>query len=394
MIKILLLVLALIAGLVVGPDLAGSQGYVLISVANQTIEMSVSTLFILVVVAFGALFLLEFILRKLFSLSSSTRGWFTERKLHKARQLTHQGMLKLLEGDWKQAEKFALKGANYSDEPMLNYVVAAEAAQHRGDVESRDHYLQQATDLDRDNLAIALTRAKLQYRQGQYEEALASLQGLAEQHPRNDVLLTLLKDTYIQLQDWQALLRLLPHLKRNKTLTDEQTNELEIKAECGVMVYLAAQKGSEGLLAHWNSLPRAARHQVPLITCLVEQLIAHQADTEAYAVLREQLKKHADESLIGLVPKLALTDYQPAIGKLNELAKADDSAAAHSALGQLYFRQEQWPQAREHFEKAISLKPNVSDYGWLVQTMEKLNDAKAANSLSREALKLALPPKN
>ena len=52
MIKLLLLVAALIAGVVVGPMLAGNQGYVLISAANQTVEMSLTTLLILVVVLF------------------------------------------------------------------------------------------------------------------------------------------------------------------------------------------------------------------------------------------------------------------------------------------------------------------------------------------------------
>ena len=62
MIKLLLLVAALIAGIVVGPMLAGNQGYVLISVANHTLEMSLTPLIILVVVLFGAFFLLENIL--------------------------------------------------------------------------------------------------------------------------------------------------------------------------------------------------------------------------------------------------------------------------------------------------------------------------------------------
>ena len=115
MIKILLLVIALIAGLIVGPDLAGNQGYVLISAANQTIEMSVSTLIILVVFAFAALFILEWLIRKIFSLSSSTRGWFSGRKSKKARALTNDGLLKLLEGDWKQSEKLVMKGAAHSD---------------------------------------------------------------------------------------------------------------------------------------------------------------------------------------------------------------------------------------------------------------------------------------
>ncbi|WP_158162123.1 heme biosynthesis HemY N-terminal domain-containing protein [Grimontia hollisae] len=394
MIKILLLVIALIAGLVVGPDLAGNQGYVLISAANQTIEMSVSTLVILVVFAFAALFILEWLIRKLFSLSSSTRGWFSGRKNKKARMLTNEGLLKLLEGDWKQSEKLLLKGVNHSDAPLLNYLAAAEAAQGRGDIDNRDRYLQQAADFGIDNLATALTRAKLQYRQGQYEEALASLQGLVDANPRNPVLLSLLKDTYLKLQDWKALLRLMPSLKRVKAVSEAEAERLELKAECGLMAHIATQKGSDGLLAHWNSLSRSARQQPKLIGCLVKQLIARKADSEAYIILRENLKKHPDESLISLVPELSLPDYHPAILKLQDVLRYNENnPVTHSALGQLYFREGKWAEARTHFEKALDIRPDVSDYAWLVDTLEKLNDPSAANHLSREALKLALPHK-
>lgn len=394
MIKILLLIITLIAGIVIGPLLGGNQGYVLISAANQTIEMSFITLVILIVLAFTSLFFLEFILRKIFLLSSSTRGWFSARKSQRARILTSNGLLKLLEGDWKQAEKLVLKGAAHSDTPLLNYLAAAEAAQNRGDVENRDHYLQHAANFGPDTLATTLTRAKLQYRQGQYEEALASMQGLLKENPRNAILLNLLKDTYLKLQDWQALLRLLPSLKRLNSTSESEIKALELKAESGLMEHIAIQKGAEGLLAHWNSLSRAARQQTPLIACLIKQLISRQADSQAYQILRDNLKKQPDEKLISLLPELSLRDYQPAIVKLQELLRYNESnPVTHSALGQLYFREKKWSQAREHFEKALDIRPDVTDYAWLVNTLENLNESSAANHVSREALKLALPHK-
>ena len=122
MIKILLLVIALIAGLIVGPDLAGNQGYVLISLANQTMEMSVTTLATLIFMLVLGLFIFEYIVRKLFSISGTTNRWISTRKVNKARELTYSGLLKLREGDWKQAEKLVVKGAEHSDTPILNYL--------------------------------------------------------------------------------------------------------------------------------------------------------------------------------------------------------------------------------------------------------------------------------
>ncbi len=39
--------------------------------------------------------------------------------------------MKVIEGDWKQAEKLVVKAAKHSDAPLLNYLAAAEAAQSR-----------------------------------------------------------------------------------------------------------------------------------------------------------------------------------------------------------------------------------------------------------------------
>ncbi|PCS21169.1 heme biosynthesis HemY N-terminal domain-containing protein [Candidatus Enterovibrio escicola] len=392
MIKILLLVITLISGLIFGQDLADNQGYVLISVANRTIEMSFITLIVLVLVAFAIFYLLEFILRKVFSLSSSTQEWFAYRRNRKARQLTNDGLLKLLVGEWKQAEKLVVKGATNSDAPLLNYLTAAEAAQERGDAERRDRYLQQAADCGTDNLVTSLTRAKLQYRHKQYEEALASLQGLIHDYPRNVILLTLLKDTYLQLQDWQALLSLLPSLKRINVIPEEDTRKLEIRAECGLINYIAMQKGSDRLLTHWNNLSRTTRQQTTCITCLVKQLIARNADDEAYVILRESFKKKPDETLIHLVSQLSLQNYDPVIVKLNELLRYNEkSSVIHSTIGQLYFRKGKWVEAREHFERALNIRPDVTNYALLVNTLEKLNKSSIASRISREALKLALP---
>ncbi len=394
MIKLFLLVAALVAGLVVGPMFAGNQGYVLISAAGQTLEMSLTTLIILVVFLFGALFVLEWILKKVFSMTGATAGWFSGRKVRKARRLTQDGMVKLLEGNWRQAEKLISRGAALSDSPMLSYIAAADAAQHNGNIGERDRYLQLAAESKGDTLAVSLTRARLQFRQGQYEEAHATLQELKNAHPRNPLLLGLQKDVFIKLEEWRNLLNLLPTLKKTGLINDEEAADLEIKAECGTMAYIARQNGSDGLLAHWNGLSRASRQRPELLSCLIKQLSERKADSEAYVILRDALKKNQSEELIALIPDLNLPDYHPAILRLQDLLRYDErNATTHSALGQLLMREKKWPEARTHLERALELRPDASDYASLVTVLEQLNDTKAASEVSRAALQMALPDK-
>jgi len=50
MIRVILLLIFLVVGLIVGPNLVGEKGYVLIALKNTTIEMSVISLGIMVFV--------------------------------------------------------------------------------------------------------------------------------------------------------------------------------------------------------------------------------------------------------------------------------------------------------------------------------------------------------
>ncbi|PSV29388.1 MULTISPECIES: heme biosynthesis protein HemY [unclassified Photobacterium] len=394
MIKLLLLVLALIAGIIVGPELAGNQGYVLISTANQTIEMSLTTLVVLIVALFAVFLLLEFILKRVFSISSSTRGWFSGRKVRKARIQTSEGLLKVTEGDWKPAEKLLTKSAKFSDAPLLNYLAAAEAAQGLGKTEQRDEYLKQAAELDSQNLAVALTRAKLQIRQQQFEQALATLQEVQQDHARNPIVLGLLQECYLKLEDWKSLLTLLPQLMKAGVISQEEAAVLDEQAQCGQMQHLGQQNGTDGLVGYWNNMGRKDKQNPALVACFIKQMMARHADSDAYPILRDALKKSQDERLISLVPQLNLPDRHPAIVKLQELLRQDgNNAVTHSALGQMLMAEGNWQEAKEHFERAVAVRPDMTDYAHLVATLEQLDDKQGAAAASRQALELAQPSK-
>ncbi|MCI0189063.1 heme biosynthesis HemY N-terminal domain-containing protein, partial [Cronobacter sakazakii] len=76
MLKVLLLFLLLIAGIVVGPMVAGHQGYVLIQTDTWNIETSVTGLAIILILSLVVLFAIEWLLRRLFRTGARTRGWF------------------------------------------------------------------------------------------------------------------------------------------------------------------------------------------------------------------------------------------------------------------------------------------------------------------------------
>tara|TARA_Y100001956_G_C4127714_1_gene191263 strand:- start:886 stop:2073 length:1188 start_codon:yes stop_codon:yes gene_type:complete len=393
MFRIIFLFVVLGAGLFAGTQYAGQQGYVLISIANKTIEMSVTTLVIFVIAALAALFALEFFIKKALYASSATWNYFSVRKMRRSRRYTNEGIIKLLEGDFKQAEKKVTRWANHHDMPLLCYLVASEAAQGLGETEKRDRYLELASQQENAQLAVELTRARQQIREANYSAAFDTLSTLKGSYPNNAVVLNLLKQVYVELKLWQPLLDLLPKLIKHNIVSKEDQEPLIQRAQCGLLQEIASQKGSEGLVAHWNGLPRKVKSDNHLIECFAKQLISRQADNEAFTLIKETLKKHPNSTLYSLLPELKLSDNHPVVTFLESVLRKDgNNAEANSAIAQFYLREEKWSEAQAHFEKALSVRSNVSDYGYLSDSLEKQNLTKAAHEVSKKALTLVKQP--
>ncbi|MDN2482360.1 heme biosynthesis protein HemY [Vibrio agarivorans] len=376
-------------GLFVGTQYSGQQGYVLISIANKTIEMSVTTLVIFIIATLAALFFLEFILKRAASMSYNTWNWFSVRKLRRSRRYTNEGIIKLLEGDFKHAEKKVMRWANHHDKPLLCYLIAAEAAFSQGDENKRQQYLEKASEQDDSTLAVGLTRAKQDIRAKNYELAFDGLSTLNGQFPNNSLIQDLLKGVYIELKLWQPLIDILPKLGREKSINKEESDRYLLLAHSGLLEEIAQQKGSEGLIAHWDSLPKKLKNEPSLIATFSKQLIARKADYEAFGVVKNVLKKNNVEELYALLPEMNLSDRHPMNQfLLSSIKKDPDNAAAHSALGQLYIRDQNWPEAQKHLEQALAKRSNVSDYAYLADALEHQNLNQAARDVSRKALTL------
>ncbi|WP_104400927.1 heme biosynthesis protein HemY [Vibrio penaeicida] len=389
MIRAIFLFVFLGIGLYAGTQFSGQQGYVLISIADKTIEMSVTTLVIFIIGILAALFGLEYLIKKLLYTSSATWNWFSVRKMKRARRYTNEGIIMLLEGDWKGAEKKVTRWANHHDMPMLCYLVASEAAQGLGDKSKRDHYLGLASKQENSDLAVELTRAKQLVRDSQYELALDTLYSLRDRYTANPIVIELLKTVYEELALWQNTIDLLPQLKKAKLIDPIEHDSLMLKAQCGLLADVAQQKGSEGLLAYWNGLPKKARQDETLVHCLLEQLIERKADSQAYIIVRDRLKKQPDDKLYSLISEMNLPDLHPAVVLLQgALQKDGESAIVHSTLAQLLMRQENWSEAQYHFEQALKLRQDISDYAYLADVLEKQQLTQAAGDVSRKALSL------
>jgi HemY protein len=389
MFRLIFVFAALSIGLFVGTQYAGQQGYVLISMANHTIEMSVTTLVIFVITTLVGLFLLEFIIKRSVRATSATWNWFGIRKMRRARKLTNEGIIKLIEGDWKSAEKKVTRWSNSHDMPLLCYLIAAEAAHAQGNSRKCEQYLELASKQENSELSVGLTRAKQMITMGEHEKAFDLLSTLKNNFKQNPILLQLLKQCYIELKLWQPLLELLPELNNSKALNQKDFAALTAQAQSGRISEIATQQGVDGVIRHWDHLPKSVKHESKVIQAFARELIARDASNTAFTVLKEAISKTPDEELLNVIPQLNLSDWHPALALLKKLQKKHtDNASIHSALGQINMIEGHWSEAQSAFEAALKIRPNAYDYGQLANALHKQNYNNAANEVSQKALLL------
>ncbi|EIY6019038.1 protoheme IX biogenesis protein HemY [Escherichia coli] len=392
MLKVLLLFVLLIAGIVVGPMIAGHQGYVLIQTDNYNIETSVTGLAIILILAMVVLFAIEWLLRRIFRTGAHTRGWFVGRKRRRARKQTEQALLKLAEGDYQQVEKLMAKNADHAEQPVVNYLLAAEAAQQRGDEARANQHLERAAELaDNDTIPVEITRVRLQLARNENHAARHGVDKLLEVTPRHPEVLRLAEQAYIRTGAWSSLLDIIPSMAKAHVGDEEHRAMLEQQAWIGLMDQARADNGSEGLRNWWKNQSRKTRHQVALQVAMAEHLIECDDHDTAQQIIIDGLKRQYDDRLLLPIPRLKTNNPEQLEKVLRQQIKnVGDRPLLWSTLGQSLMKHGEWQEASLAFRAALKQRPDAYDYAWLADALDRLHKPEEAAAMRRDGLMLTL----
>ncbi|ELY4600120.1 protoheme IX biogenesis protein HemY [Cronobacter malonaticus] len=392
MLKVLLLFLLLIAGIVIGPMVAGHQGYVLIQTDTWNIETSVTGLAIILILSLVVLFAIEWLLRRLFRTGARTRGWFAGRKRSRARKQTKLALLKLAEGDYQQVEKLMSKNADHAEQPVVNYLLAAEAAQQRGDEARANQHLERAAELaDNDQIPVEITRVRLQLARNESHAARHGVDRLLEVTPRHPEVLRLAEQAYIRTGAWSSLLDIIPSMQKAGVGDDEHRDALTRQAWIGLMDQARADQGSDGLKAWWRNQSRKTRHQPALQVAMAEHLIECDDHQTAQEIILDGLKRQYDDRLVLLMPRLKAGNPEQLEKALRQQIKTyGDRPLLWSTLGQLLMSHGEWKEASLAFRAALKQRPDAFDYAWLADVLDRLHQPEEAATMRRDGLLLTL----
>ncbi len=374
------------------------SGYVLINQFGYNVEISV-------VMAIGILILLFLVVYWLFRwLGMLRRAPKNLKKANKTRAIakahasTSAGYASLIEGNWNKAEKQLMNNIDHNPSPMLNYLAAANAAQQRDDIDSRDNYIRQALEAEpKQRLSIGLTKARLQYQAGQLDESMTTLKKVQKFAPKNSRVLRLLTEVGRESGDWETVLGALPAAKRAKALTVDELEELEVEANRQVLALPAAAPGEEAAEVdrRFESLKAQRRKDPRILERYARRLIDNGSHDKAEQVLRTGIKRTWDGDLVYLYG-LARTSKPEAALKTAEgwTKNHGEDPDLLLTLGRLAMQNKIWGKARSYLEASIASGGRNEAHRELGRLLEQLGETSAALGTYKDGLERLIAPED
>lgn len=399
MIRLLLIVLfALLIGTGLSLGLQYDLGYIRISLGNYLLETNFWVGLALLIVTVALIVLSINLLRRMRHGSGLIAGWVSRGKERRARRRTTQGLLALAEGNWPRARKMLTSGASHADTPLINYLAAAQAAFECGDHEAEDELLRKAFEsTPGSDMAVGITQAQLQLAGNRLELALATLVRLRKQSPHHPFVLKLLKNTYLRLEDWRELSKLLPELRKRSVLPESELGELERQVwhnlleraaeDCRRQQKEDPNTSLESLTRLWDELPGFLRKDEKTIVNYARLLADLGDEIQTETLLRKVLHNHWSDDLVNLYGRIEGRKLDEQLLTAEQWLKdRPNNAELLLALGRLSLRNELWGKAREYFETSLKLRRSREVLAELSRLSAHMGDEEVSIKLMMQGL--------
>ncbi|MGR8946546.1 MAG: heme biosynthesis HemY N-terminal domain-containing protein [Gammaproteobacteria bacterium] len=387
---LVLVIVALAAAVGVGHLLQQDPGFIIIGYGGKFFRMSFVPFAVMAVAATLLVYVVLKALFQLLTVGKRWRKWSTNRKLKKSHHALDEGLLALASGDFVKAEKLLSQGAKNDDTPAVHWLAAAEAAQGQQATERRDLYLARARETDpHAEAAIGIKRAHMQLDNDQLEQARAAAEYLSDRYPDNQQILLLRRDVYRRDGDWQALLNLLPAIKRHRALSDQAFLALEEQASLKV---LADYYGSlDELNKAWESLSKSARANPVIVAKYAEALVSFGQQENAENLLRKTLSHSWHKDLIRSYRKVQISNSDLQLERAESWLNArPDDPDLLITLASLAITANKWPQARSYLDRLSKSQATPEAYQLLADVLEHEGSLAEASRCRRDGLAMAL----
>jgi len=388
LIRTIFIFVILLCAVYLGIYLHNESGYVILVSKKYTIETSIWVVFFGLILFNASLYFVFNLINKLLNIPQNLTNWKKLINLHSSQEKTRQGLIEFNEGHWKLAKKHLIDALPNAEEPLLNYLIAARAAQEMGDSTQRDNFLRQAQKTTPEaKIAVELTQAQLQIANKQWEQALATLKHLQTLSPKHPYVLKLLCELYEEIKDWQHLIKLLPTLKRYKIISEETFFQKQQNAYYHDFAYLIKQNNESSITAFIQKMPKELKYD-PFINCAyAEYLLNSNKDKEAADLLYKLLQKKLNIHLLITYSKLSADEIN--LKFVESLAFNDKITIFKYCLGKICITKKLWGKAQVYLEESIQIYPSREAYQALGMLFEHEGKYQKALQAYRDGMSAA-----
>lgn len=385
--RLLWLLLAAAAGVLVASQVAGHPGYVLLAWGDWRVE--IRSLLAALLLAGTLFYLLHWLLGSAARARQALWRRAVQRRLRRREQSEIDlagGVLALLDGRYAQAEKLLQRSRRAAAAPVLQALALAHLAKLRGEAARREREFAAArAAAPQAPQVITQLQAQAQLDAGDMAAAALTLKGAAEHSsPR---LLKLEARLARARGDWQTLQDLLPRLRRAGMIDAARAATEEAAIACA---RLAATELPDLL---WPQLSRRLRREPAVRLAYALALRRVGQDDTAQNLLGELLRDNWDAAAVEAFGRYAGSDPQRQLALAESwLAARTDDPALLLALGRLAWRARLWAKAQTYLESSLRLAPSAVGHLELGQLLDEIGKRETAADHYRAGLHLALAP--
>ena len=380
-----ILVLISVALLVTGLTAWTAQtqgGEVIVHLADFTVRASLLMALLVGIGTLLGVFILVGLLSRMLETPQRLRKRYQSRRRDRADVLLTQGLRHMLEDQPEAARQDLEQAAKMASRQSLFHLLAAWACIKTHDRGAWSTHLRAVTDPD-DQAASTWLKADGLLAAGEWEEALAVLQVLAGDNPKNPRILRHLARCYRKLSSWERLFELGRDQGRLANLPQDETRQWLHDAACR----LCEDTEESALKSLWPKLGDA-RDDPEVLRCYIGRL---QHCGLSHPELEPHLRKLLDADLDDRVVDLYGTLPGPIAPNMVEKARAwlardPERVSLRRTLARLHSRLGQYVEARKQLEALEKLGGDALLYRELAETLERMGQGEAAQAYYRKGL--------
>jgi HemY protein len=314
------------------------------------------------------------------------------RRQQRARNDLARGVLELAEGNWPTAEITVTRSARENAQPVVNYLIAARAADLQGAHERRAGWLRMAREAAPGEVApVLVTQAEMQLKHKQLDAARTTLQELDASGQQNPRGLLLLARLYRHLGQFEKLRALEPRLRGARRIRPAAVDELMDQAYLEMLRVAAESGDAERLERAWHDASKPATRRPEILLAYARGAMKCRNHAVAEEALREFLDHQWNESLAAAYGELELPEPLEPLGIAEKwLRSRREDPVLLVTCARLSIRAELYGKARSYLETSLAIRRHPETYQILGQLLDQLGEKERATFVLREGLALAI----